>query len=70
MMRSDIQQAVAAHLDAVMRTELTDWLGRERYQRTGGPVAAASGLGALTALRSASPGGRHGEPQHGPQPLA
>ena len=28
MIRSDIQQAVAAYLDAVMRTELTDWLGR------------------------------------------
>jgi hypothetical protein len=28
MMRSDIQQAVTAYLDAVMRTELTDWLGR------------------------------------------
>ena len=43
MMRSDIQQAVAADLDAVMRTELTDWLGRERYQRTGGAVNHRNG---------------------------
>jgi putative transposase len=43
MMRSDIQQAVAAYLDAVMRTELTDWLGRERYQRTGGAVNHRNG---------------------------
>ena len=33
MMRLDIQQAVTAYLDTVMRAELTDWLGRERYQR-------------------------------------
>ena len=44
MMRSDIQQAVAAYLDAVMRTELTDWLGRERYQRTGGAVNHRNGF--------------------------
>ena len=51
MMRSDIQQAVAAYLDAVMRTELTDCLGRERYQRTGAPSTTAMVL-TLDASRS------------------
>jgi putative transposase len=33
MIRSDIQRAVAAYLDALMQAELTAALGRERYQR-------------------------------------
>lgn len=43
MMRLDIRQAVTAYLDTVMRAELTDWLGRERYQRTGGAVNHRNG---------------------------
>ena len=35
MIRSDIRQAVAAYLDALMQAELTASLGRERYQRLG-----------------------------------
>ena len=35
MIRSDIQRAVAAYLDALMQAELTAALGRERYQRLG-----------------------------------
>jgi putative transposase len=42
-MRAEIQQAVAAYLDAVMRAELTACLGRERYQRTGGTVNHRNG---------------------------
>lgn len=42
-MRVEIQQAVSAYLDAVMRAELTACLGRERYQRTGGAVNHRNG---------------------------
>ena len=42
-MRGELQRAVRAYLEAVMRTELTDWLGRERYQRTGGAVNHRNG---------------------------
>ncbi len=44
MIRSEIQQAVTAYLGAVMRTELTEWLGREPYVRGHGEVNHRNGF--------------------------
>jgi putative transposase len=44
MMRFEIQQAVTAYLGAVMRAELSDWLGRERYARSHGEVNHRNGF--------------------------
>jgi len=43
MMRFELQQAVSTYLDAVMRAELRDWLGRERYARGNGEVNHRNG---------------------------
>jgi len=44
MMRGELQRAVTAYLEAVMRAELTEWLGRERYRRGAGEVNHRNGF--------------------------
>ena len=36
MMRVELQRAVTTYMEAIMRAELTEWLGRERYCRGAG----------------------------------
>jgi putative transposase len=44
MIRFDLQQAVQQYLDAMMRAELTHWLGREPYARGGAEVNHRNGF--------------------------
>lgn len=44
MIRFDLQQAVQQYLDAMMRAELTHWLGREPYARGGDEVNHRNGF--------------------------
>ncbi len=43
-MRGELQRAVRAYLEAVMRAELTQWLGRERHGRGHGEVNHRNGF--------------------------